>query len=216
MTASFQPDPENPAAVGREEPAAQLLPTPEVHHAHRTPARDRSPAKPVQPVRRGWDPYGAVQIQDLPGVDSVWVYGRQTSAPAARDPRAGGDQSQALLRVQSPPARRSWSTTCAQPSHRARSRPRLPDHQEVSRGPAVTPHAALALAQVRAQRGPCASSRRPSPLQARSATRRRLTSAHSRSGCRSWRRSPPTATSTPGRPARSGPPHGRAGWTPHR
>ena len=37
---------------------------------------------PVQPVRKGWDPYGAVQIQDLPGVDSVWVYGRMSSAPA--------------------------------------------------------------------------------------------------------------------------------------
>lgn len=37
---------------------------------------------PVQPVRKGWDPYGAVQVKDLPGVDSVWVYGRPSDIPA--------------------------------------------------------------------------------------------------------------------------------------
>lgn len=37
---------------------------------------------PAQPVREGWDPYGAVHVKDLPGVDSVWVFGRPSNAPA--------------------------------------------------------------------------------------------------------------------------------------
>ncbi len=38
--------------------------------------------RPVQPTRKGWDPYGTVRVDDLPGVDSVWVYGRPSSTPA--------------------------------------------------------------------------------------------------------------------------------------
>lgn len=38
--------------------------------------------QPVQPARKGWDPYGTVRVEDLPSVDSVWVYGRPSNAPA--------------------------------------------------------------------------------------------------------------------------------------
>ena len=68
------------------------------------------------------------------------VYGRQTSAPAqpVRDPRAGG-RPVAGSPGSVPTSQEELVNDLRAASHRARSRPRLPDHQEVSRGPAVTP-----------------------------------------------------------------------------
>lgn len=45
---------------------------------------------PVQPARPGWEPYGAVQVKDLPGVSHAWIYGRQGTreAPPVSDKQA--------------------------------------------------------------------------------------------------------------------------------
>lgn len=46
---------------------------------------------PVQPVREGWTPYGAVEVSSLPEVSCVWVYGRRSNRqprPVTRDEAA--------------------------------------------------------------------------------------------------------------------------------